>query len=994
MKRKHSEKIDDKSLVNLHEGGVVNISFPIVGIGASAGGLGAFESFFAAMASVGEPNMAFVLVQHLSPNHKSILSEIIQRFTKMQVYEVQDGMSVEKNSVYIIPPNFDMALINGRLQLFEPELYRNMRLPIDFFFRSLAQDQLDKAIAIVLSGTGSDGTQGVRAIKGNAGMVIVQKPDTCEYNGMPISTLATGLVDYELPPQEMPSKLMEYVAHAFNIFHKNILSTTSNSDNELRKIFILLRDYTGHDFSQYKPSTINRRIERRMAVNHIEAINLYVRYLQSTEKELEALFNELLIGVTSFFRDAEAFESLKNILPKLFEKKKVGESVRIWSVGCSTGEEAYSLAMLVQEHIQETGVSCTVQIFATDIDPKAISAARAGVYPADIAADISDERIKRFFTFDGESGKFQIHKAIRDMLIFSEQNITKDPPFSKVDLISCRNLLIYMNSELQKKVLPTFHYALNPSGILFLGSSETIGEFGNLFETLDHRSKIYQRKNTTKGAYLMSSNFVAPSSTSPLPIAQTSPVAVKVSLRELTEQTLLEHMAPSALLINDKGDILYLYKNAGKYLELPSGETGTNNIFKMTHNSFQRSLIVALHKAKETNKTALSSGIKVNNAARRMQLNIAVVPIMANAYVSSKSTVYLVVLEEVFALGMQDKEAKNTPLSMDTSAQIEKLTQELHFQEEFLKTSNEKLNISNEELRSSNEEIQSMNEELQSSNEELETSKEELQSVNEELSTVNAELQMKVVDLSRSNNDMNNLLAGTGIGTIFVDHNLCILRFTPAATKIINFILSDIGRPIHHIVSNMIAYDTLTQDLQEVLATLVPKEISVQTRDGKYYIMRIQPYRTMENVIEGAVITFVEITELLHMRGQLEKANQELSRMAAVVKDSNDAIIMQDLQGSILAWNPGAVAMYGWSEEEALRMNMQDMLPKDQVNCILKKLQKLSVSEVLKPFTVQRTAKDGRVFDVSVTATALLDKEKKMYAIATTERKVKTQIKE
>ncbi len=974
MKKTNKKKVEEKPL---------NTYFSIVGVGASAGGLAAFEAFFSTMPA--EPNMAFILIQHLSPDHKSILNEIIQRYTEMNVYEVEDGMKVEINCVYIIPPKHDMALINGRLQLLEPTSLHAIRLPIDFFFRSLAHDQGERAIGIILSGTGSDGTQGIREIKGKGGLVIAQKIDTCEYSSMPQSAIDTDLVDYEVSPQNMPAKLMDYVSHAFKTSGTGTFSTASNTENELRKIFILLRNYTGHDFSQYKPNTINRRIERRMAVHNIEAIDQYVKYLQNTSKEIETLFNELLIGVTSFFRNPNSFIALKNLLPKLLGAKKVGEIIRVWSVGCSTGEEAYSIAILIQEYLQEFNLSYTVQVFATDIDPKAIAIARTGIYPGDILADISPERIKRFFTLDADSGKFQIHKTIRNMLVFSEQNIIKDPPFSKVDLISCRNLLIYMNKDLQKKVLPTFHYALNPSGILFLGSSETIGEFGNLFETIDHKAKLYQRKNTTQGIYRMSSHLVHTPSALPSSSTQISPVAPKIPFRELTEQALLQLIAPAAVLVNDKGDILYLYRDAGRYLELPSGEVATNNILKMTHNALQRSLIISLHKATETNETIHSSAIKVKINTQWIGLNVLVAPVSS----SSKTTLYLIAFEGAHLLDAnegKDIETKKEFSSPEDNAQIASLTQELHFQEEFLKTSNEKLNISNEELRSSNEEIQSMNEELQSSNEELETSKEELQSVNEELSTVNAELQTKVVDLSRSNNDMNNLLAGTGIGTIFVDHKLCILRFTPASTKIINFILSDIGRPINHIVSNMIGYDNLTKDIQEVLDTLVPKEIQVKTKDLKSYIMHIQPYRTIENVIEGAVITFVEITEIIKISEELIEANQELSRMAVIVKNSNDAIIMQDLEGNILAWNPTATKIYGWSEDEALKMNMKDIIPKEDENETLLKMKKSTKSEVFQPYSVKRVRKDGSLIDVSITATSLLNEDKKMYAIATTER--------
>ncbi len=992
MKNSEKSKEKEKSITMLESNDTQTTNFPIVGIGASAGGLSVFETFFESMPTDVEPNMAFVLVQHLAPDHKSILNEIIQRHTRMKVYEVEDGMSIKINCVYIIPPKHDMALINGKLQLFEPTVQRAVRLPIDFFFRSLALDQGDKAIGIILSGTGSDGTQGIREIKANAGMVMIQKIDSCEYSGMPSSAKSTGLVDYELLAQNMPAKLIDYVTHASKTFNKGVLATALNSENELRKIYILLRNYTGHDFSQYKPSTINRRIERRMAMNHIEKIDHYVKYVQNTPKELEAIFNEFLIGVTSFFRDSDSFKALQKALPKIFEKKKTGDTVRAWSIGCSTGEEAYSIAILIYEYVQKLDEDYVIQVFATDIDPKAIAVARTGVYPGDIAADISAERLKNFFTYDADSEKFQINKSIRDMLIFSVQNIIKDPPFSKVDLLSCRNLLIYMNSDLQKKVLPIFHYALNSPGILFLGSSETIGEFGNLFDTIEHKSKLYQHKNTAQGVYRMSSHPVTSSSNLPLMATQTSLPVVKVPLRELTEKTLLERITPAAVLTNEKGDILYIYKNAGKYLELPSGEVGTNNILHMTQNSLQRSLTIALHKATETNEIIRSKGIQIKIEGLNILLNLAVAPVENNAHISSKSNLYLVVFEEIFTHEAENKsKSLSGKNSSETKSQIEQLTKELQFQEEFVKTSNEKLNSSNQELRSSNEEIQSMNEELQSSNEELETSKEELQSVNEELSTVNAELQIKVSDLSRSNNDMNNLLAGSGIGTIFVDHNLRIMRFTPASTKIMNFILSDIGRPIDHIVSNLIGYDELTKDIKKVLSNLTPKEIEVQTKDSKFYIMRIQPYRTIENVIEGAVITFVEVTEILNMREELKRANKKLARMAVIVKDSNDAIIMQDLDGNILAWNPAAVSMYGWRETEALKMSMKDIIPKDHENETLLKIKNLSKSELLQSYSAKRIKKNASAVNVSITATALFNEDKKMYAIATTERIIKSE---
>jgi two-component system CheB/CheR fusion protein len=459
--------------------------FPVVGIGASAGGLAAFEAFFSGMPAGADPGMAFVLVQHLAPDHKSLLTDLIRRYTRMRVFEVEDGMAVQRNCAYIIPPNRDMALLNGTLQLMEPSAPRGRRLPIDFFFQSLAQDQRERAIGIILSGTGSDGTIGIRAIKDEGGMVLAQKPDSTGYDGMPRSAIGTGLVDFQLVPSEMPAQLIAYVTHAYGENPLPAVTPTPDAENALNKIFIVLRAQTGHDFSNYKPTTIHRRIERRMAVQQIETIGDYVKVLQQMPSEAEALFRDLLIGVTGFFRDPEAFKLLEEqVLPKILASKPLGGSIRVWSPGCSTGEEAYSIAILLRERLEELKQGCKVQVFATDIDSQAISSARAGIYPVGIAADVGQERLERFFTSVPDGSAYRIHKGIRDMLVFSEQNVIKDPPFSKVDLISCRNLLIYMGGELQKKIIPMFHYALNPGGYLFLGTSETIGGCTDLFATV------------------------------------------------------------------------------------------------------------------------------------------------------------------------------------------------------------------------------------------------------------------------------------------------------------------------------------------------------------------------------------------------------------------------------------------------------------------------------------------------------------------------------
>lgn len=967
--------------------------FPIVGIGASAGGLAAFEAFFSGMPSDTDPGMAFVLVQHLAPDHESLLTGLIQRTTRMQVFEVEDGMVVQINCAYIIPPNRDMAFLNGTLQLLEPAQARGHRLPIDFLFASLAQDQHERAIGIVLSGTGSDGTQGARAIKGEGGMVMAQNPQSSEFDGMPRSVINTGLVDYTLPPAEMPEQLMAYVAHAFGRLARSGSGTPVWAESALKKIFILLRTQTGHDFSQYKPSTVGRRIERRMAVHQLETMQDYVKYLQQTPSEVEALFRDLLIGVTNFFRDPQAFAVLEaQVIPKLFEGKPAGANVRVWSTGCSTGEEAYSIAILLQEHLDARKQNYKVQVFATDIDSRAIATARSGIYPASIAEHVSAQRLARFFSQEAGASAYRVHKSIRDMLVFSEQDVIKDPPFSRLDLICCRNLLIYLGAELQRKLIALFHYALNPGGMLFLGTSETIGEFGDLFSVLERKSKVYQRKEDFKGAQRVAFGriFASPGVkevVAPAPLMK-APHTQKPSLRDLTEQTLLQQLAPVAALVNGQGDILFLHGRTGLYLEPAPGDAGVSNILKMAREGLRPELTSTLHRVVLRKERVNALGLRVKTNGHYTLVNLSVCPVVTGPPASLESPLFLVILEEApnaqAAIQLHASAKAGLP-GADATAQIAELTEELQAKEEYLHAANEELETSNEELKSANEEMQSVNEELQSSNEELETSKEEMQSINEELSTVNTELQTKVADLSRANNDMNNLLAGTGIGTIFLDHSLRILRYTPAVTLIINLIPSDLGRPVSHIMSNLAGYDRMVADAQVVLDSLIPKEVDVQTTEGKAYTMRIVPYRTLDNVIEGLVLTFVEITEMVRVREDLRKANAQL-RLSVVVRDAHDAITMQDLDGRILAWNPGAERLFGWTEAQALQMNVQQRIPETLQNGEQQRVRQLSQAETLEPYTTQRLARDGRVIDVSLTATALLNASGQMYAIATTER--------
>ena len=780
------------------------------------------------------------------------------------------------------------------------------------------------------------------------------------------------------------------------------------AENALKKIFVLLRSQTGHDFSQYKPSTIHRRIERRMAVHQVDTIDKYVKFLQQTPVEVEALFRDLLIGVTSFFRDPDAFKLIEEqIVPKLFAGKNMETVIRVWSAGCSTGEEAYSLAILLAEYQEVVKRSFKIQVFATDIDSTAISTARTGVYPSSITADVSPERLARFFSPEADGSGYRIHKGIRDMLVFSEQNVIKDPPFSKLDMISCRNLLIYLGADLQKRLIPLFQYALNPGGYLFLGTSETVGDSIDLFNALDRKQKLYQRKEDFRGLQRsIMGRFLIPVSATDasLPRETGKPTfPQKLPLRELTEQALLEQVVPAGALVNGQGDILYLHGRTGMFLEPVPGEVSVSNILKMAREGLKRELSTALHKAAVTKDTVRYNGVRVRTNGDFTSVNLSVRPVSPRFKASGGldpslapgATLYLVILEEALEADAGQKNAITSPSGAESAAaddagiahdaRIEALKQELRSKEEYLQTANEELETSNEELKSSNEEMQSVNEELQSTNEELETSKEELQSVNEELATVNTELQNKVLDLSRVNNDMNNLLAGTGIATVFVDHRLRILRFTPSAAQIINLILSDVGRPVGHIVSNLVDYNGLVADTQGVLDSLIPRDQEVQTTAGSWYMLRIRPYRTLDNVIEGAVITFVDITQLKKAEESLRKAN-DLLRLAVVVRDSVDAITMQDLDGRIMAWNPGAVKMYGWSEAEALAMNFIDRIPEVLRKAELSKVSQLGLAKIIEPYDTKRLTRDGVVVDVSLISTAMVNENGQMYAVATTER--------
>ena len=954
-------------------------SFPIVGIGASAGGLAAFESFFSGMPAGREPGMGFVLVQHLSPDHESLLPELVQRFTRMKVFEAKDGMPVLPNCVYIIPPGHDLAILGGALQLLVHATAQPRR-PIDFFFRSLAQDLGELAIGIVLSGTGSDGTLGVRAIKAAGGMVMAQGSRSAQSHGMPSSAVAAGVVDYELRAEEMPARLLAFVTHSSR-------GPDARSGPEpsaaLDKIFVLLRAQMGHDFSRYKPSTIGRRIARRMAVQHIEEIEGYVAYLQQSPAEVVALFNDLLIGVTSFFRDPEAFAALEHALPGLLADKPPGATVRLWSAACSTGEEAYSLAILVGEHVASVAQGYKVQIFATDIDGRAIAAARAGVYPASVVEHLSAERLARSFTLEPGGASYRIKRPLRDLVVFSEQDILQDPPFSRLDLVCCRNLLIYLDGELQRELVSRFAYALNPGGLLFLGTSETVGEAGLQFDTLDRKAKVFRRTQEGPTERQMkwdrfsrrASRVVAPSRAAP---------GATPTVREMCEAALLQHVVPASALVKCNGEVLFLHGRTGMYLEPPPGEVGVSNVLAMAREGLRAELGTALLLAAAGREPVSRFAVRVKTNGDFTDVDVTVHPVLGTG---AEPDVPLFLVTFAAARPRDGAAPPQTSGDSDeeTAARIAFLEHELSAQEDTLRATTQELGTANDDLKSSNEEMQSVNEELQSANEELETSKEELQATNEELHSVNGELQARLVELSRTSDDMSNLLAGTGIGTLFVDRQLRILRFTPSITRIINLIPADVGRPVAHLVSNLVGYVDLVADTQAVLDTLMPRDVDVQAKDGRWFAMRIIPYRTLANVIKGAVLTFVDITETVLVKESLRKVNA-LTRLAVVVRDAHDPITVHDLSGRILAWNRAAERVYGWTEAEALAMNVRDCIPEALRDEAVAKVRELSSADGLAPLKTSRLTRTGAVVEVTLISTPLLDETGRTYAIATTER--------
>ena len=832
----------------------------IIALGASSGGLQAFEEFFTHVPI--NCGAAFVVIQHIDPSQPNMLVEILQRKTAMKVVEASNT-KIYADCVYVIPPNKDLSILNGHLYILETLPERGFHFPIDNFFNALAKDQAHLAIGIVLSGMGSDGSLGLAAIKEHGGLAVAQLPTSARFDSMPHSAIETGLVDIVAAPQAMWEKIINHIKQRLASGSSMMTpELTLKSQTALDQIVILLRERTGNNFSLYKKNTIYRRIERRMGLHQIQSIEVYVHYLRENPQELDLLFKELLIGVTQFFRDPTVWDILKlNVLTPLLANHTEQSPIRAWVSACSTGEEAYTLAIVFKEALANNTLnqSIKLQIFATDLDQDAIEIARRGFYPDNIKNDVSPERLAKFFTADGNG--YRINKDIREMVIFAPQNITMDPPFTKLDILCCRNLLIYLNPELQNKLIPLFYYTLNNNGILLLGNAETINGFNHLFTVIDNKYRLYRQIPQP-----MPIGVDFPTKYSQLvPLNQTGDFKLSSigNFQTLAEQLLLQRYTPAAVIVNSSGDILFISGRTGKYLEPAAGKANWN-IHAMAREGLRFELTAALKKAQHQTEAVQINGIKIESHNDSQMANISVELI-------SKPEPLNGMLIVIFTDAPRPIHKKT--LGPIDRHEYENLQNELQRTREELQSTYEEMQSSQEELRSTNEELQSTNEELQSSNEELVTSKEEMQSLNEELQTVNEQLQTKLDDLSRASNDLNNLLNSMEIATVFLDNALNIRRFTSNCTTLFKLINSDLGRPLSDI-SNDLEYPELQQDVEDVLRTLIFKEKEVQANNQRWFKVRIMPYRTHDNIIDGVVITFIDISETKRLEAQLRERHE------------------------------------------------------------------------------------------------------------------------
>ncbi|MGA8260505.1 MAG: chemotaxis protein CheB [Arenicellales bacterium] len=892
-------------------------TFPIVGIGASAGGMEAFSQMLRRLSA--DTGMAFVFVQHLHPGYESALVEILSRETSMPVLEAKDDMAAQPDHVYVIPPGAYLGIQHGVLKLLPRPPARERRLPIDQFFRYLASDQGTRAIGVVLSGTGSDGVLGLKAIKAEGGITFAQDEASAKYDGMPHSAIWSGSVDSILPPDRIAAELENVARHPLIVQERTgrAVETLAPEGGNLDKLFVLMRRRSGHDFSYYKPTTIQRRIRRRMVLHKLERLEDYVRYLQDNPAELDELFHDILINVTDFFRDPEIFELLaQKVFPAMIPEKPSERTVRIWVPGCSSGEEPYSIAIALLEYLGERAATTPIQIFATDIDEVAIGRARAGIYPENITQDVSPERLRRFFT--KVEGGYQVNKAVRDICVFAEQNVTRDPPFSRLDLISCRNVLIYLGPVLQRRVLRTFHYALKPNGFLLLGTAESIGDFGvDMFGPVDPKARIYTKKATVSPPDV---EFGMPKEP-PAPVAGPTRVAGgrsgdldgSIDLQKEADRVLMRRYAPAGVVINENMEILSFHGRTGQYLEPTPGEASLN-LLKMAREDLQVGLNAAVRESMATHAAADRHDIHLKTNGMTRRVDIDVMPLSISGVLNQY---YLVVFRELPPALSRYEATKGGKTLTENAGEVERLQQELAATNEYLQSAIEQKEINNEELRSANEEIQSSNEELQSINEELETAKEELQSTNEELATVNDELESRNTELTRVNNDLSNLVASVDIPMLIVGQDLRVRRFTPQAEKLLNLIATDVGRPISDIKPNIEVPD-FDEMIREAIDQLRTCERDVQDTQGRWYSLRARPYRTLDNVIDGAVVVFIDVDI---MKRALDEARAARNYAEAIVTAVGDPMLVLDKDLRVVSASSAYLSTFRVTDKET-RQNL------------------------------------------------------------------------
>lgn len=891
-------------------------SFPIIGIGASAGGLAALEAFFET--AVPDLGAAFVVIQHLDPKHSSMIAEILSRHTDMPVKQIEHGMKVEPDHVYVIPPNYYAALNDQSFELGEAVPHHGLRLPIDSFFCSLAAQQHHRAVGIILSGTGSDGSLGLRELKAAGGIVFAQSPETAQFDGMPRAAIATGQVDVVCAVPDMVPKIRDYLSHDYVRIPEDAEDAAEliGDESGINSVIAVLQAQLGIDLRGYKTGTLGRRIARRMGLHNIAKVSDYLAYLREQPDEAKKLYKDLLISVTSFFRDPEAFETLRDsAIVDLVRGKASDEEIRVWVPGCATGEEAYSIAMLLIEELERTKKRCPIQIFATDLDEAALAVGRQGVYSASLVADIPPDRLQRFFIQHGKD--YQISKELRETVTFALQNVISDPPFSRLDLISCRNLLIYLTAKLQDRILGYFHFALRKGGYLFLGRSESMGQLRGMFETIDKNSRLYRRlENTTNhvASFPVTGVLARAPVTGPPPTQRTKET---VRLRELMQQQLLRSYAPAAVLTNARHQVLYFMGPTARYLEQPSG-LPTQDLLTLAHPELRKSLRSGIKKAVESHEVVTIVEVSIKRGPPRQDTKISIRPLAAT---DQAEKLLIVTFEDITPPDTAQLPEATEPASEQST--IGELEHKLRDAQEDLQINLEELESTNEELQASNEEMMSVNEELQSANEELETSKEELQAMNEELSTVNNQLKDKVEQLAELSDDLANFVSSTGIATLLLNAHHTIGRFTPAAKRLFNLIDSDLGRPIGDIRQKF-ADDKFLEDVDKVFQSFTPIEREVRAEDGATYLMRIAPYRADKQRSGGVVVTFVDISQRLQDERQLRESE---TRFRMLVENAPDPLIMVDGGGEIFLANSEALHFFGYDRAEFVGMNVEQLLP-------------------------------------------------------------------